>query len=94
MRLEQAFGNLLSNASKFTKRGGRIWLSVEKSDTAHPAGEVIVRVRDEGAGIAADLVPDVFTLFTQAGSIAAPRRADLASDWRSSAASSSFIAAA
>jgi len=66
MRLEQAFGNLLSNASKFTKRGGRIWLTVEKSDKGHPAREVIVRVRDEGAGIAADMVPDVFTLFTQA----------------------------
>ena len=73
MRLEQAFGNLLSNASKFTKRGGRIWLSVEKSDQGHPAGEVIVRVRDEGAGIAADLVPDVFTLFTQAAT--SPHRA-------------------
>ncbi len=29
-RLGQAFGNLLNNASKFTRRGGRIWLSVEK----------------------------------------------------------------
>ena len=64
-RLEQAFGNLLSNASKFTRRGGRIWLDVERSVTPHLGREVIVRVRDEGTGIAADLLPDVFTLFTQ-----------------------------
>ena len=47
------------------ERGGRIWLEVEQSVTAQQGSEVIVRVRDEGTGIAADLLPDVFTLFTQ-----------------------------
>ena len=66
-RLEQAFGNLLNNASKFTRRGGRIWLSVEKGHAPDGAAEAVVHIRDEGIGITADMLPHVFDLFTQAG---------------------------
>src|SRR5438045_1805547 len=45
-RLEQVFGNLLTNAAKYTAAGGRIWL------TAETEGEhFLVRVRDTGEGI-------------------------------------------
>ncbi len=60
-RLSQVFGNLLSNAAKFSDRGGRIVVSCE----AH-AGQAVVRVRDTGIGIAPELIGAVFDLFVQA----------------------------
>jgi two-component system CheB/CheR fusion protein len=68
IRLEQALGNLLSNASKFTGQGGHIWVTVERTDVKDGAdpGAVFVRVRDDGVGIEAHLLPRVFDLFTQA----------------------------
>ena len=60
MRLEQVFANLLHNAAKYTDPGGRIEVVVERAgDTA------VVRVRDDGIGSQADLLPHVFELFTQ-----------------------------
>jgi two-component system CheB/CheR fusion protein len=65
-RLAQVFSNLLNNAAKYTPNGGHIGLTVEAS-----AGSAVVRVQDDGQGIAADLLPHVFDLFTQAdGSLA------------------------
>jgi signal transduction histidine kinase len=59
-RLEQVFGNLLTNSAKYTASGGRIWL------TAEDEGEqFIVRVRDTGEGISADMLPRLFEMFTQ-----------------------------
>jgi signal transduction histidine kinase len=66
-RLEQVFGNLLVNASKFSRTGGRVWLSTEKRPARPGAGELRVRIRDEGSGIAADQLPYIFDLFRQAG---------------------------
>jgi signal transduction histidine kinase len=60
-RLEQIFINLLFNAAKYTEAGGNVGLSVERNE-----GEAIVRVRDTGIGIAADVLPRVFDLFIQA----------------------------
>ncbi len=59
-RLTQVIFNLLNNAAKYTDPGGKIWLTVERVD-----GEAVVRVRDNGSGMKADLVPRVFDLFTQ-----------------------------
>ncbi|HEU4925997.1 MAG TPA: ATP-binding protein [Vicinamibacterales bacterium] len=60
-RLVQIFANVLSNAVKFTPRGGQIWFSAE----SQPA-EALVRIRDTGIGIAADVLPRVFDMFQQA----------------------------
>ena len=60
-RLQQVFSNLLINAAKFTDTGGRIDVAV-----ARDADAVAVHVRDTGRGIAPELLPHVFDLFTQA----------------------------
>ena len=60
IRLTQVVSNLLNNAAKYTEAGGRIWLTVEAS-----AGEVVLRVRDTGVGIARDMLPKLFEMFTQ-----------------------------
>jgi len=59
-RLAQVVGNLLTNACKFTERGGRIWLTVEQERE-----QVVIRVRDTGIGIAAEQLPHIFEMFTQ-----------------------------
>jgi signal transduction histidine kinase/ActR/RegA family two-component response regulator len=62
-RLQQVIWNLLSNAVKFTSQGGRIEARLEQE-----ANEVVVRVRDTGAGIDAAFLPHVFERFRQADS--------------------------
>jgi PAS domain S-box-containing protein len=59
-RLAQIFSNLLINAAKYTPDGGQIMLAV-----AQEAGDVVVRVRDNGAGIAADHLLQVFEMFSR-----------------------------
>jgi CheY-like chemotaxis protein len=61
VRLPQAIANVLNNAAKFTPEGGTIHVAVERHDR-----EAVVRVRDDGIGIAPDLLPQIFDLFTQA----------------------------
>jgi signal transduction histidine kinase len=60
VRLEQVLINLLANAAKFTDPGGHIRITAEA-----PAGHVVLRVRDNGRGIAPDLLPRVFDRFWQ-----------------------------
>ena len=60
-RLEQVVVNLLTNAAKYTDQGGNIWLTVEQQDE-----EAVMRVRDTGVGIAPEILPRIFDLFTQA----------------------------
>ena len=60
-RLEQILVNLLTNAAKYTPPGGRIQLTAGTED-----GEVVFRVRDNGVGIAPELLPRLFELFAQA----------------------------
>jgi CheY-like chemotaxis protein len=65
-RLAQVVSNLLNNAAKYTEQGGRIWLTVEPaSERAQETREVLLRVRDTGVGIAADMLPNIFQMFTQ-----------------------------
>jgi PAS domain S-box-containing protein len=59
-RLAQVFSNLLNNAAKYTRRGGRIDVTVEALE-----GELVVRIRDNGTGIAPEMLGKVFGLFTQ-----------------------------
>jgi PAS domain S-box-containing protein len=60
-RLVQVIVNLLNNAVKYTPRGGRIGLSVERRGAT-----VAIAIRDNGIGIDTGLLPHVFDLFTQA----------------------------
>jgi signal transduction histidine kinase/CheY-like chemotaxis protein len=60
-RIEQVISNLLDNALKYTPAGGRIEIT-----TAADGGEAVLRIRDTGGGIEADLLPHVFDLFVQA----------------------------
>ena len=61
-RLTQVFANLLTNAAKYSERGGRIDLSARREGT-----EVVVRVADTGVGIPASYLPHVFDVFVQVG---------------------------
>lgn len=59
-RLTQIIGNLLNNACKFTNAGGSVTLTVERH-----GGEAIIRVRDDGIGIAPEHLPGLFVMFAQ-----------------------------
>src|SRR5262245_8331001 len=59
-RLAQVLSNLLNNAAKYTDDGGRIDLIAERVN-----GELTLRVRDNGIGIAPEKLPHVFDMFAQ-----------------------------
>jgi PAS domain S-box-containing protein len=59
-RIEQVLVNVLNNAAKYTDPRGRIDLAAELH-----GGEVVLRVRDSGVGIPADLLPRIFDIFVQ-----------------------------
>jgi signal transduction histidine kinase/ActR/RegA family two-component response regulator len=61
LRLEQMLVNLLDNAAKYTPPGGRVAVGVERAGDA-----AVIRVTDNGDGIAPDVLPRVFELFEQA----------------------------
>jgi two-component system, sensor histidine kinase len=60
VRLAQVFTNLLGNASKYTGDGGRLRLAAQVGPD-----EVVVTIADNGTGIAPDVLPYIFDLFTQ-----------------------------
>ncbi|WP_187770682.1 PAS domain-containing protein [Cognatilysobacter lacus] len=60
-RLTQIVSNLLNNAAKYTPEGGELAL-----DAGHADGAVHLSVWDNGQGIDAALLPQIFDLFTQA----------------------------
>ncbi len=62
-RLQQVFGNVLSNAIKFTPEGGLVTV------VGRAAGDgILVEIRDSGVGIAPEFLPYVFDRFRQADS--------------------------
>jgi signal transduction histidine kinase/ActR/RegA family two-component response regulator len=67
-RLAQVFANLLSNAAKYTPHGGHVKVRAQREDE-----DIVIRVADNGQGLAGDLVPHVFDLFVQ-GAQTADRR--------------------
>ncbi len=74
VRLAQAVANLLTNAARYTDIGGQILLSAWRDDDEGGKGSdgtIVIRVRDNGIGIAAEMVPHLFELFYQG-----PRKID------------------
>jgi PAS domain S-box-containing protein len=60
-RLAQVVANLLHNAAKYTDSGGRIWLTAQRQ-----GNDAVLSVRDTGIGIAAEHLPQLFAMFSQA----------------------------
>lgn len=67
VRLIQVISNLLNNAAKFTPRGGNIRLTVAAD---RDLGQAVIRVRDNGRGIAPEMLTRIFDLYAQADSSA------------------------
>jgi PAS domain S-box-containing protein len=59
-RLTQVFANLLTNAAKYTPVGGHIFVSFREA-----RDDVVIEIRDDGEGISAGLLPNVFDRFVQ-----------------------------
>jgi CheY-like chemotaxis protein/anti-sigma regulatory factor (Ser/Thr protein kinase) len=59
-RLVQVIANILHNAAKFMDPGGRIRLSVRREGQ-----QAVIQISDTGIGIAPELLPKIFELFTQ-----------------------------
>ena len=88
-RLRQALANLVANAVRYGAPGGSIEIGVERT-----AQGAVIRVRDDGPGIAAELLPRVFERFVRdpgsAGSgLGLPIVADIAAAHGGSASAAS-----
>ncbi len=60
IRMQQVGWNLISNAIKFTPRGGSVHVTLSRE-----GGNAIISVRDTGRGISPELLPDVFERYRQ-----------------------------
>jgi len=60
LRFPRVVLNLVGNAIKYTPRGGTVWIKATQE-----GDEVLLRVEDTGIGIAPDMLPRIFDLFTQ-----------------------------
>jgi len=60
VRIAQVFGNLLNNATRYGRPGGRIVVEVVRE-----GAYAVIRVDDDGIGIAPEVLPHVFELFVQ-----------------------------
>jgi signal transduction histidine kinase len=56
-RIVQVIANLVLNAAKYSDEGGSIGIAAQRADD-----QVVIRVRDQGIGIAADILPHVFEM--------------------------------
>src|SRR5262249_9546621 len=61
VRLAQVLANLLNNAAKYTEPGGQIALAAEQQGR-----DVLISVEDNGIGIALEMLPRLFEMFSQA----------------------------
>ena len=59
-RLAQVIANLLTNAAKYTPHGGHIWVEARRE-----GDHAVLQVRDDGVGIAPEMLTRIFGLFTQ-----------------------------
>lgn len=66
MRINQVLANLMSNACKFTDRGGSVWLSVTESRINENKSKLKFSVKDTGVGINEKDIDRVFNSFEQA----------------------------
>ena len=60
VRLNQVFANLLNNAAKYTPSGGRVAIEMRREK-----GKALVRISDNGMGIAAPMLDSIFDMFVQ-----------------------------
>ena len=60
VRLAQVIGNLLNNAAKYSEEGGNIDVHARRD-----GAEILITIKDDGRGIAADRLPTIFDLFVQ-----------------------------
>jgi len=60
VRLTQVFTNLIGNASKYTGDGGQLRVTAAVED-----GAAVVLIEDDGIGMAPEVIPHIFDLFTQ-----------------------------
>jgi PAS domain S-box-containing protein len=60
VRMAQVVANLLNNAAKYTEPNGRIAVLAERD-----GGAVVLRIRDSGIGLSAEMLPRIFDLFVQ-----------------------------
>lgn len=63
VRMAQVISNVLNNAAKYTPQGGHIWLSAEAKEL-----DLTIRIKDDGIGMSADLLPHIFDMFSQVDS--------------------------
>src|SRR4030095_9438475 len=63
VRIQQVVWNLVSNAVKFTPKGGRVDVTLSRDQSS-----IQIQVRDDGEGISAEMLPHVFDPFRQADS--------------------------
>jgi PAS domain S-box-containing protein len=72
VRLAQAITNLLNNSAKYTQRGGRIELIAERD-----GDQAVITVRDNGDGVAPEMLPRLFEMFVQVNASAEPAQRGL-----------------
>jgi signal transduction histidine kinase len=62
VRMNQIIVNLLTNAAKYTPRGGAIDVRL-----THSRGNAVLVVRDDGMGISPEMLPKIFDMYARAG---------------------------
>jgi signal transduction histidine kinase/ActR/RegA family two-component response regulator len=65
VRLAQVLSNLLTNAAKYTEKGGHLWLTADVSRSEGRAPEAVIAVGDTGIGISPEQLPHIFEMFAQ-----------------------------